>query len=207
LASGRHGTPRPPARPHHLLPLKVVHTFDPRANNDNQKLEINQLPKKEADIIREELVCFHSRRHFTEDVLGIDISLIWNNRCESLTAVTITLVTTITIIVFYCSTAYLCPDGSGLCVCLYCRKNEPSEINTNLDLLSYTAYSVDSVRQTVMGDAFTHWLPLCTNQHIPFCFFFLFFISFSCQTCMVRICWQHTHIYSYVVCLFLRRCK
>lgn len=87
------------------------------------KLEINQLPKKEADIIREELVCFHSRRHFTEDVLGIDISLIWNN-----------------------------------------RKNEPSEINTNLDLLSYTAYSVDSVRQTVMGDAFTHWLPLYVNE-------------------------------------------
>ncbi len=74
----------------------VVPTFDLRANNDYQKLEINQLPKKEADIIREELVCFHSRRHFTEDVLGIDISLIWNNRCdENLTAVTITIVTTI----------------------------------------------------------------------------------------------------------------
>jgi hypothetical protein len=94
VASGRHGTPRPPA-PGPTSSI-VVHTFDLRANNDYQKLEINQLPKKEADIIREELVCFHSRRHFTEDVLGIDISLIWNNRCdENLTAVTITLVTTI----------------------------------------------------------------------------------------------------------------
>jgi hypothetical protein len=73
--------------------------FDLRANNDFQKLEINQLPKKEADIIREELVCFHSRRHFTEDVLGIDISLIWNNRCENLTAVTVTIATTTTTVV------------------------------------------------------------------------------------------------------------
>ncbi|ELR24103.1 ubiquitin carrier protein [Acanthamoeba castellanii str. Neff] len=104
------------------------------------KLEINQLPKKEADIIREEL-----------DVLGIDISLIWNN-----------------------------------------RKNEPSEINTNLDLLSYTAYSVDSVRQTVMGDAFTHWLPLCNEGRFrPEMAFET--LAKLCNTMVVNVMAERTH--------------
>jgi hypothetical protein len=85
--------PPPPPPPPPLQRLFTRSTCEP-----TQKLEINQLPKKEADIVREELVCFHSRRHFTEDVLGIDISLIWNNRCENLTIV-VTIVTAIIIVV------------------------------------------------------------------------------------------------------------
>jgi len=36
-----------------------------------------------------------------------------------------------------------------------------ANLSTNFDLLSHTAFEKEKVRLTVMGNTFTHWLPLC----------------------------------------------
>jgi ubiquitin-protein ligase len=92
--------------------------------------DMNEVPKSEADIIRDELKCFHTRVPFEEDVLGIGISITFHKT----------------------------------------NSRDLDQIHSPLDLLSYTAFKEDGVRESVYSDSndkkmnFTHWLPLWINK-------------------------------------------
>eukprot|EP01132_Coremiostelium_polycephalum_P000614 gene614-763_t len=91
-----------------------------QSSSSNQKIEETYIKSIES-----ELICFHTRVSYKEDILGIGIS----------------------------STT---------------KKNKPrkiDEIKSTLDLLSKTAFN-QGVRNSVLKEQFTHWLPLYFNpQH------------------------------------------
>eukprot|EP01113_Clastostelium_recurvatum_P028334 TRINITY_DN3429_c0_g1_i2.p1 TRINITY_DN3429_c0_g1~~TRINITY_DN3429_c0_g1_i2.p1 ORF type:complete len:2680 (+),score=686.41 TRINITY_DN3429_c0_g1_i2:120-8159(+) len=93
----------------------LVPSSGPTGSDDDHQGE-----SPEVRLIRQQLVCYHTRVPFAEDVLGIGVNVVR-------------------------------------------RGKEIKELETPLDLLSHTAFQQQNVRESVLKETFTHWLPLYIN--------------------------------------------